>query len=285
MVEKQPFFLKNKKMNIKSLLLTIVFLFSGGLFYAQNFPKDTLRYEVTYDYSYQVNKEDSLSKQKEQMVLKIAKNFSFYVSLNNMKLMDLERNWKESDGLPDRKSLPKTKLYHTIVKEYAKNRTIFCDKIGQGAYTYNQNLDKFDWKLQEEQKEILGYNCKKATTEFAGRTYVAWYTTEISIADGPYKFNGLPGLILSIYDTSKHYQFNVSSIKNSSSFCNTAEQLQKPTQITYEEYKQLKKRYKEKPSTLINSGGMTFPKEMLDLADQRAKEKMKFENNPMELID
>jgi hypothetical protein len=34
---------------------------------------------------------------------------------------------------------------------------------------------------------------------------------------------------------------------------------------------------------LINSGGMTFPKEMLDLADQR--EKMKFENNPMELTD
>jgi hypothetical protein len=34
---------------------------------------------------------------------------------------------------------------------------------------------------------------------------------------------------------------------------------------------------------LINSGGMTFPKEMLDLADQRA-EKMKFEN-PMELTD
>ena len=56
-------------------------------------------------------------------------------------------------------------------------------------------------------------------------------------------------------------------------------------EITYEEYKQLKKRYKEKPSTLINSGGMTFPKEMLDLADQRAKEKMKFENNPMELTD
>ncbi len=272
-------------MNIKSLLLVIILVGTGSLMFAQNFPKDTLRYEITYDYSYQVNKEDTLSKQKEQMVLKVAKNFSFYVSLNNMKLMDLEKNWKESDGLPDRKSLPKTKLHYTIVKEYAKNLTIFCDKIGQVAYTYNQDLDKFDWKLQEEQKEILGYNCKKATTEFAGRTYVAWYTTEISIADGPYKFHGLPGLILSIYDTNKHYQFTVSSIKNSSSFCNTGEQLQKPTQITYEEYKQLKKRYKEKPSTLINSGGMTFPKEMLDLADQRAKEKMKFENNPMELTD
>lgn len=272
-------------MKQQSLLLFAFFLIIGNLVYAQNFPKDTLRYEITFDYSFQMNKEDTLSKQKEQMVLKIAKNFSFYVSLNNMKLMDLERNWKESDGLPDRKWLPKTKLYHSIVKEYAKNLTIFCDKIGQGTYTYSENLDKFDWKLQEEQKEILSYNCKKATTEFAGRTYVAWYTTEISIADGPYKFHGLPGLILSIYDTNKHYQFNVASIKNSSSFCNTADQLQKPTQVTYEEYKQLKKRYKEKPSTLINSGGMTFPKEMLDLADQRAKEKMKFENNPMELTD
>ncbi|RDI51338.1 GLPGLI family protein [Flavobacterium glaciei] len=157
-------------MNIKLLLLLIIFQFSGVLTYAQNFPKDTLRYEITYDYSYQVNKGDTLSKQKEQMVLKIAKNFSFYISLNNMKLNDLEKNWKESDGLPDRKSLPKTKLHYTIVKEFATNRTIFCDKIGQGTYTYSQNLDTFDWKLQEEQKEILGYNCKKATTEFAGRT-------------------------------------------------------------------------------------------------------------------
>jgi GLPGLI family protein len=33
-------------------------------------------------------------------------------------------------------------------------------RIEQGTYTYNQDLDKFDWKLQEEQKEILGYNKK-----------------------------------------------------------------------------------------------------------------------------
>ncbi|MGZ9677432.1 GLPGLI family protein [Flavobacterium sp. GNP001] len=272
-------------MNIKSLFLTIVFLFSGVLIYAQNFPKDTLRYQITYDYSYQVNKEDTLSKQKEQMVLNVATDFSYYLSLNLQKVFDMANNYANSQTIPDRKSLPRPKINYTVIKEYSNNQTIITDRFGQGTFTYNQNLDKFDWKLHEEQKEILGYSCKKATTEFAGRTYVAWYTTDISISDGPYKFHGLPGLILSIYDTNKHYQFNVASIKNSSSFCNTADQLQKPTQITYEEYKQLKKRYKEKPSTLINSGGMTFPKEMLDLADQRAKEKMKFENNPMELTD
>jgi GLPGLI family protein len=43
-------------------------------------------------------------------------------------------------------------------------------------------------EITKEQKEILGYIAKKATTEFAGRTCS---TTEISIADGPYKFHGL----------------------------------------------------------------------------------------------
>lgn len=272
-------------MNLKSRLLLIFFHFSGVLIYAQNFPKDTLRYEIIYDYSYQVNKEDTLSKQKEQMVLKIAKNFSFYASMNKMKLMDLEKNWKESDGLPDRKSIPKTRVNYSIIKEFNSNQITFSDWIRGDTYVFNQMLDKMEWKLLKDQKEVLGYVCKKATTQFAGRTYVAWYTTEISIADGPYKFNGLPGLILSINDTNKHYQFNVASIKNSASFCNTADVAKRPILVTKEEYQLLKKRYREKPSSIVNAGGMTFPKEFNDLADQRAKEKMKFENNPMELTD
>jgi GLPGLI family protein len=68
---------------------------------------------------------------------------------------------KESDYLPDRKSLPRSKINYTIVKEYAKIKQFFVIELDK-AYTYNQNLDKFDWKLQEEQKEILGYNCKKS---------------------------------------------------------------------------------------------------------------------------
>ena len=272
-------------MNIKTLLALALLLFIYDPSNAQNFPKDTLRYEIIYDYSYQVNKEDTLSKQKEQMVLKIAKNFSFYASLNKSKLKDLEKNWKESDGLPDRKSLPRTKLYYTIVKEYVKNQMIFGDSFGQSHFYFSKDLEKFEWKLTEEQKEILGYSCKKATTKFAGRDYVAWYTTEISVADGPYKFQGLPGLILAVYDSSKHFQYTVSSIKNSASFYNTEDHFKKSTPITSDEYKLVKRRNKEKPSTFMNSAGMTFPQEFLDGADQRAKDKMKFENNPMELID
>ena len=162
---------------------------------------------------------------------------------------------------------------------------IFRDSFGQSYLYFTKDLEKFEWKLTEEQKEILGYSCRKATTKFAGREYVAWYTTDISVSDGPYKFQGLPGLILSVYDNKKQYQFTVSSIKNSTVFCNTEEYSRKFTPITFEEYKVLKNRYREKPSLFMNSTGMTFPQEFLDKADQRARDKMKYENNPMELND
>lgn len=53
----------------------------------------------------------------------------------------------------------------------------------------------------------------KATVSHEGREYTAWYTTEIPIADGPYKFWGLPGLILKISDSENHYNFTLESFE------------------------------------------------------------------------
>jgi GLPGLI family protein len=56
------------------------------------------------------------------------------------------------------------------------------------------------WNIVEEVKMIKNFTCLKATTEFRGRKYTAWFTPDIPISDGPWKFKGLPGLILSITD-------------------------------------------------------------------------------------
>lgn len=42
---------------------------------------------------------------------------------------------------------------------------------------------------------------------------LAWFTHEIPISDGPYKFNGLPGLILEISDTENHYNFTLKGVE------------------------------------------------------------------------
>ena len=42
-----------------------------------------------------------------------------------------------------------------------------------------------------------------------GRNYHAWFAPEIPLNEGPWKFNGLPGLILEVYDTQDHYHFTL----------------------------------------------------------------------------
>lgn len=70
--------------------------------------------------------------------------------------------------------------------------------------TVKGNLSKlFDWQLVSGSREILGYECKKAQVFFHGRDYEAWYAPAIPVPNGPYKFHGLPGLILSIRTTKE----------------------------------------------------------------------------------
>jgi GLPGLI family protein len=74
-------------------------------------------------------------------------------------------------------------------------------------------IGAIDWKLKNEQKEISSFTATKATTSFRGRNYTAWFTTDLPVDVGPWKFHGLPGLILEVYDEEKGVQFLMSKIE------------------------------------------------------------------------
>ncbi len=61
------------------------------------------------------------------------------------------------------------------------------------------------WLLTDETDTIFNYPCKKATVNYGGRHYTAWYTSELPINDGPWKFFGLPGLILKVEDSEQFF--------------------------------------------------------------------------------
>ena len=62
-------------------------------------------------------------------------------------------------------------------------------------------------------KEIGDFKCFKASCNFRGRDYTAWFTLEIPLPYGPWKLQGLPGLILEAYDTDKEIYFYFKSIE------------------------------------------------------------------------
>lgn len=70
-----------------------------------------------------------------------------------------------------------------------------------------------DWKLSNESKKIGTFECQKATATFRGREYTAWYTNEIPLPYGPWKLQGLPGLILEAYDKDGAFYFGMKKIE------------------------------------------------------------------------
>jgi GLPGLI family protein len=76
---------------------------------------------------------------------------------------------------------------------YAKSSIPFTMKL-----TVKDTLNNLVWTITDLRKEIMGYNCIEAKTSFHGRKYTAFFTESIPIFDGPWKFSGLPGLILEL---------------------------------------------------------------------------------------
>lgn len=101
-----------------------------------------------------------------------------------------------------------------IQKDYKKKELKSYEPIygEKDFYIASEALPKIDWKIENEIKELLGYNVQKATCNFRGRNYIAWFTPEINIPDGPWKFNGLPGLILEISSNDSFIKFEAFQI-------------------------------------------------------------------------
>lgn len=79
-----------------------------------------------------------------------------------------------------------------------KNKYIIYDKnYGTNSNIKDENYT-IQWEITENTKEILGYTCQEATGDFRGRKYKVYFSPDIPFKNGPYKFDGLPGLILEV---------------------------------------------------------------------------------------
>lgn len=85
--------------------------------------------------------------------------------------------------------------------------TMIYRVIAGEHYSYTEPTEMPIWQIQSETKELLGYSCQLASCDFRGRTWYAWFSTDIPVNEGPWKLFGLPGLVLEAYDSKKHYAY------------------------------------------------------------------------------
>lgn len=83
----------------------------------------------------------------------------------------------------------------------------------KSAYLVEDTLSVPKWNITDEIKNVNNYQCQKATTFFKGREYEVWYAIEYPTIFGPWKLNGLPGLIIFAQDKKSEVFFEAIEIK------------------------------------------------------------------------
>lgn len=170
--------------------------------------------EIKYNFTYLLDTLDSKNSISEPMILLANGKESVYYSENHKKFINgfqsKIENAIKTGNVVDPSNLPKARVKHSVYKD---NEGIFItNTLGSHKYTYNPE-QKIKWTINNsESKNIIGYKCFKATAKIEGRDYIAWFTKDIPLSDGPYKFKGLPGLILKLNEVHNYFTFEPISI-------------------------------------------------------------------------
>jgi GLPGLI family protein len=167
---------------------------------------DTCLLKVTYDVAF-VNDTIQREKRKRDIEIleigsKVCRCYSYLLFQGDSLSTAMKR--RGGKAFPNFKKyvIPEEIFTYTDRKQM---ETVCRVPMALPCYTFFESVPEIKWNLWDDNKSILGYNCKKATCIFRGRNYIAWYSSEIPLRCGPYKFSGLPGLILSISDSNDEY--------------------------------------------------------------------------------
>ena len=109
---------------------------------------------------------------------------------------------------------------------------------------YTEEFPLQSWKIEPETQIVCGYECQKAVCHWRGRDYVAWFTSAIPVSAGPWKFGGLPGLIMKISDSKNDYSWEAVAV-NKGSFPIYGERRKKYVKSTREKVQKLQRELNE----------------------------------------
>ncbi|RLD73812.1 MAG: hypothetical protein DRJ02_08460 [Bacteroidetes bacterium] len=181
---------------------------------------DSANLIITYKMSWKQDTNNLEYIRQENMILLVGKKISMFMSYNFYKFNLIGRKAEREGQLDEflhgtERGNFKTRFTYKIYKNYPAGRITYADKVMPAFLQYDENLNTFKWQLTNLIDTIGDYVAHCAYTDYGGRHWIAWYATDIPLNDGPYKFRGLPGLIIKLYDDQKHYVFDMVSMERS----------------------------------------------------------------------
>ncbi len=216
---------------------------------------------------------------KANMVLLLGKNMSNYTNFDRMERI---KNNPQAFGSAPPDVAAQLGVIGDYIKNIAKGKLSYMAYPNGTLFNIEEDIPTINWNITQETKEIMGLSCQKATADFKGRFYSAWFSSQLPYSNGPWKLGGLPGLIIEAYDEKKEVIFNFVSFENVSGPRITIEVLASATKTSPKEYKQFQDALDKDGKALVgSSGGRVVVNGMRMGADGKPL-RMRKMNNPIE---
>ena len=272
-------------------LLVNFFLIVGIVTFAQN-------KRFIYEYKFISDSTNTADVKTEMMFLDTTKDGSKYYSytvFNSDSIMkvDLEKQLVATGSINVKSDLRKGDVRYSVTKTYPDYKINLHRRLGMDAYNISDDR-KINWKISSEKEKIGEWNAQKAEADFAGRHWIAWFSTEIPIQDGPYKFRGLPGLIVKIEDKTGSHKMELKGIKNITGNVDINVFEVKEIAVNSKQFQKVLKEYENDPTkgikqiqmggtSIILTGKDGTSTKIAKEQEERLKARIKKDNNRIEL--
>lgn len=272
-----------------------------------------------YEYKFIPDSNNKEDVKKEMMLLDIDQKGSNYYSrdkfvADSTSMAEVQKQIKSGGGnINISRRDNQGMVGYKVTKSYPDFKTYLFTRVSMDQYKVKED-QKPEWKILPEKQKIGAYNAQKATTSYGGREWVAWFSTDIPFQDGPYKFYGLPGLIVKLEDTTgSHVMTLIGNKKMAAPVSETEMDVPgnvkimgiggKELEISKSQYKKLWKDYVNDPSKnmremMMRNGGdntrvsfkvrtadgkeISDPNQVFREMEKRTKESLAKNNNPIE---
>ena len=199
----------------------MLLLFLGDFLPLNVLSQENADYTVFYTFQYVKDTIADSYSVPHQYILFGSQDTSFFYNYTQYQFDSIGRDFEERVG-PAKDNL---QLFEKVVLSqrfellselrvlkdfYNQHVFIVFPELGQSKFM--QEPINLRWTLVSGIENVRGMACQRAETSYGGREYVAWFTDSIPIADGPYVFSGLPGLILKVEDKENWFRFEISQI-------------------------------------------------------------------------
>jgi GLPGLI family protein len=155
----------------------------------------------------------------ENMILFLGQNSSAYKSYDK-RLADalmkkqIQEQMANNPGGPIKITRGKGSGTSTEYYQFPNEHKLVRKEKLINSYVIEEALPAIEWNITGDTTTFGGLHCQKATTHFKGRDYTAWFCPDLPFHAGPWKLNGLPGVIVDAHDAKNEVVFKFDGIED-----------------------------------------------------------------------